>query len=359
MAIDYLSLTGLKTYDQKIKAFINKQVADGDEKSFKYVNLEGNTLKFYTVNPITEGTQAAYEVELPEQDLSNLMQLVKNATENNIAIFDANGQIKDGGIAVSDIATKEEVSTAKDELQGNIDALKDYVGTIPEGYSESTIIAYVNKKAEETLSSASGGSSESAASVLAALNTYKSENDPKVAANTVNITKAQEDIETAQAAADAAKGVADKATEDLATEKSARETADEGLDTRITEIESKIGGISGALHFKGVQESVPEDKSGYNDGDVIIVGNKEYLFNDGNFVEFGDVDAISEALTALTGRVDTLEDIDHDAYKAADTALKEELNTKIEQNAQAITDLEGSLTEITTEQINELFKEEE
>lgn len=352
MAIDYLSLTGLKTYDQKIKAFINKQVSDGDEKSFKYVNLEGNTLKFYTVNPITEGTQAAYEVELPEQDLSNLMQLVKNATENNIAIFDANGQIKDGGIAVSDIATKEEVSTAKDELQGNIDALKDYVGTIPEEYSESTIIAYVNKKAEETLSSASGGSSESAASVLAALNTYKSENDSKVAANTANITKAQ-------AAADAAKDVADKATEDLATEKSAREIADEGLDTRIAEIESKIGGISGALHFKGVQESVPEDKSGYNDGDVIIVGNKEYLFNDGNFVEFGDVDAISEALTALTGRVDTLEGINHDAYKTADTALKEELNTKIEKNAQAITDLEDSLTEITTEQINELFKEEE
>lgn len=66
--------------------------------------------------------------------------------------------------------------------KAEIDALDAYVGDIPEGYTESNIVAYVNKKAEETLNAASGGSSESAASVLAALNTYKAENDPKVTA---------------------------------------------------------------------------------------------------------------------------------------------------------------------------------
>lgn len=68
-------------------------------------------------------------------------------------------------------------------LQEAIDTLDAYVGDIPEGYEETNIVAYINKKAEETLNSASGGSSESAASVLAALNTYKSQNDPKVQAN--------------------------------------------------------------------------------------------------------------------------------------------------------------------------------
>ena len=70
------------------------------------------------------------------------------------------------------------------DAAGSAKAVRDYVGEIPEGYTEETIVAYVNKKAEETLNAASGGSSESAASVLAALNTYKAENDPKVTANT-------------------------------------------------------------------------------------------------------------------------------------------------------------------------------
>lgn len=56
----------------------------------------------------------------------------------------------------------------------------DFVGTIPDGYTENTVIDYINKKASEVLEQASGGSSESAASVLAALNNYKAETDPRL-----------------------------------------------------------------------------------------------------------------------------------------------------------------------------------
>lgn len=66
--------------------------------------------------------------------------------------------------------------------KSELDALDTYIGDIPEEYEESNIVAYINKKAEETLSSATGGSSESAASVKAALEAYKAQNDPKVAA---------------------------------------------------------------------------------------------------------------------------------------------------------------------------------
>lgn len=106
----------------------------------------------------------------------------------------------DGKQAVGDYATKTEAKgyadakdeaitaaqTAANKAQGEVDALETYVGTIPtdEKYANITnVVAYVNKKAEETLASAQGGSSETAASVKAALDTYKSENDPKVAAN--------------------------------------------------------------------------------------------------------------------------------------------------------------------------------
>lgn len=178
--INYLSLTGLSSYDVKIKEFIAAKVNEGDAKSFKYVNLEDGVLKFYTVNPITEDTVADFEIELPEQDLSNLMQLVQNATAGNIASFGENGQVVDSGVVVADIALKSEVA----DVQANVDTLANYVGTIPEDAESTNIVAYINEKAQEVLESATGGSSESAASVLAALNTYKAENNPKVQANT-------------------------------------------------------------------------------------------------------------------------------------------------------------------------------
>lgn len=66
-------------------------------------------------------------------------------------------------------------------------ATKAYVGTIPDSYSETNVISYINKKAEETLAAAQGGSSETAASVKQQLDNYKSENDTKVNANTLAI----------------------------------------------------------------------------------------------------------------------------------------------------------------------------
>ena len=84
-------------------------------------------------------------------------------------------------------AAEKAAADAAKKAQDDIEALSTYVGTIPADYTESNVIAYINKKAEETLNAASGGSSESAASVLAALNTYKGENDPKVQKNKEDI----------------------------------------------------------------------------------------------------------------------------------------------------------------------------
>lgn len=97
----------------------------------------------------------------------------------------------------AELATKQTAidaaKAAADAAQKEVDDLEVYVGTIPSDYTETNVIAYVNKKAQETLDAASGGSSESAASVLAALNTYKAENDPKVQANTDAIAEIKED----------------------------------------------------------------------------------------------------------------------------------------------------------------------
>ena len=57
----------------------------------------------------------------------------------------------------------------------------------------------------------------------------------------------------------------------------AETTVVEGIDTRVTELEGKISGVTGAMHFKGVLTELPSDLSTYEAGDVVVVDKKEYV----------------------------------------------------------------------------------
>ena len=147
-----------------------------------------------------------------------------------------------------------------------LDALDTYVGDIPEGYTESSIVAYVNKKAEETLASATGGSSESAASVLAALNTYKSENDPKVAAlQEASHTHANKSELDLIAAGDKAKW--DAAATANAEAAAAAQSAAEAAQADVDALEAKVGTVPAK---KTVVQMISEAQTAatYDDTDV-------------------------------------------------------------------------------------------
>lgn len=105
--------------------------------------------------------------------------------------------------------------------------------------------------------------------------------------------------------------------------------ADAAQIERIAALEGTIVGLSGAMHFEGVVESDPIaeefDIAGYEKGDVVIFGNKEYVFNDGKFVEFGDVSAQAEAITDLTGRMDDVE-ADIEAINHAENGILAQAN---------------------------------
>lgn len=47
-------------------------------------------------------------------------------------------------------------------------------------------------------------------------------------------------------------------------------------------------GLSNAMHFRGVVSPLPANTSGYVNGDVILVENKEYVCSNSNWVELGD-----------------------------------------------------------------------
>ena len=136
----------------------------------------------------------------------------------------------------------------------------------------------------------------------------------------------------------------------VTAEAEARAAADNGLDSRIQTLEGKIVDLSGAMHFKGVKDEVPTDFTDYVDGDVIIVGNKEYVFDSASevkFVEFGDVDDVTSRISTLEGQVSTLNA--NSATKAELEAAQSTLQGSIDTKA-AQADLDTTNANVATAQ---------
>lgn len=183
--------------------------------------------------------------------------------------------------------TKGETFATKAELT----ALDARVGAIPEGYTEETIVAYINKKAEETLNAASGGSSESAASVLAALNTYKAENDPKVTDLQTRMAAAEGEIDALQEIDHEAYKAADEQV--LADAKAHAEEQAGAVDTKLTE---EVTRAKAAEEANAAAAKAADDKAVAAQEDVDALAEKVGEVPADKTV----VQMISEAQTAAT-----------------------------------------------------------
>lgn len=223
-------------------------------------------------------------------------------------------------------AAIEAAQAAADKAQEEVDALETYVGTIPEGYTESSVIAYVNKKAEETLAAASGNSTETAASVKAALDTYKTENNAAVKANTDAIAALEELVGDEK--------VSDAIAAAVKVEKERAEGVEGGLETRLaavegdylkkadkTELEGKITANANAIELltNGVSA---EEVDGVNDliqyvkdHGTEVTGMKNDIKANADAIDAIEADYLKAAdktelagdITALEGRMDSAE----------------------------------------------------
>ena len=124
--------------------------------------------------------------------------------------------------------------------------------------------------------------------------------------------------------------------EAIAAMDAAYKAADEALDGRLDTVEAKLANVTNVMDFRGAVTALPE-VAGYQNGDVIVVTDgdnkgKEYVLSEGAWVEFGNTDANSAAISALQGRMTTAEgDIDKlekadEALVAEDTAIKGRLD---------------------------------
>ena len=197
-------------------------IKDGMLEDVEY-NEENNTLTFTWNTEAGTKTDSVILSDIIEPyTAGNGLILSGNEFSINIATgsesfltADANGLklsgVQDAINAAAENAADDAQSKADQALAdakadaANLYATKTYVGEFSkEGdYANvDTIVAYVNKKAEETLKAAQGGSSETAASVALALQNYKAENDPKVAANTTAIGNIEDKLDTIESNAE-------------------------------------------------------------------------------------------------------------------------------------------------------------
>ena len=328
----YVSKEKLGLYDEKIKKYIDdaddvtlkaaKDYADGLVDNYDEAGAAQTALS--KANEYTDGqveivqgaaeaaqtaadaaaaaaTQAAADAATAQANLDK--EIVRATTKEN-EIYDAVGEIFRDYVGK---AEKTELENSIGEVDNKVDDLAILVGTLPEGTSATDVVDYVDIKTAGI-------------------------------ATDVALEELQNQLGGVQGAIEALEG------------------ADEDHAGRIQTLEDQITGLSGAMHFKGVitGDALPESTTGYENGDVVIFGNKEYVVNNGAFVEFGDVGAQAEAITALITRADgvdaKIEEIEGDIsdleIEVGNKVAKTDYDAKIDELEQVDTFLNNKLTSI-------------
>lgn len=142
--IKYISLDNITLYDSLLKDYITKE----DSKALKTVALssDGKKFLFYTVSAPVGSTLPAFEIEIPETDLTGLVQKVITALSGNVPVFETGGGIKDSGVAITDLATKEFVTTTvAEEVLKTGHLSKQIVTVLPDAASAKENIIYMIK----------------------------------------------------------------------------------------------------------------------------------------------------------------------------------------------------------------------
>ena len=245
---------------------------------------------------------------------------------------------------------------AAQDAQGEVDALETYVGTIPTDYTETSIVAFIQKRAAETLAAAQGNSSETAGSVAQALADYKALNDPKVSKNTEDIAAIVADYLKKADKDELAEDIQANADEILridAALKAAIENEGEGLDsikelaTWIEEHGTEAAGYAAAISAleglvgdetvaKQIADAIAEENlaqyalasdlattngnlsaltAKVDTGDLTVTGAINAAINAlsiGDYAKAADLTALAARVTTVEGKVATLEANDAD-----------------------------------------------
>jgi len=134
----------------------------------------------------------------------------------------------------------------------------------------------------------------------------------KTLVDMINAAKSEATYDDTQVKADIAANT--KAIEDL-TNGAVKDNTD-----AIAALTEQVGNVSNIMNFVGAKNELPTDNTGYESGDVIIVGNQEYVFDGSDWQAFGDASINGALISALDTRV-TANETAIAAINNADTGI--------------------------------------
>lgn len=300
----------------RVEGLITKEVSDR-----KTAISDINTL----IGSVVEG-----------KDVVTMISDAKTAVEGKVTALE-NGQVKTNKEEIEAIKGDYLKASDKSGLEAKITANTTKIGTdIAAAKAELKGVSGDNSTAE-TIYGAKKYADEKAGNVQSSLESHLSAYNTKVG-----------ELENADSALDG-KITTEKTAREAAiarveglvsTEKSRAEGIEAGLRADITNIQNNI---ASGLHFCGIKESTSEITNPQS-GDIVIVGNQEYIYDGSDWEEFGNAEAHAtrdELTSGLSLKVDkttydakiaALEDEDADIradFATADSNLKSELEGKI------------------------------
>ena len=381
----YVSLDKLGLYDEKIK----KVITDGDAAALQSAKDYADGLASnYDAAGSAASAQAAAKTYTDTEIGKVNTELAGVKTTAEKGVTDAAAAQGTANQAVADAATAQ---AAADKAQGEVDALETYVGTFTASEDVDTVVKYIDAKtaniaSDATVSALADRVTQAEKDIDAIEADYlkaadKTELSDAIAAEADRADKAEKaNAEAIKAISDdylkasdkeELQGNIDGVAEDVAEIagdylKASDKTELEGkINAKVaqTEYDAKVEEIKGTTDSLQTQintimnnpdaedaiNSINEFTAWVEEHGTIADGMRTDINANAKAIE-DEAKAARAAEEALSGRLDALEDIDHEAYVAADTALKNELNGEIAKKADstalasAVEALEGADT---------------
>lgn len=288
MATKLINYEQLANYDTLIKGYIGTE----DAKSFKAItyNDANRMVSFYKTEDTTSA--AAFTLTLPSDvDITGKADKVASATAGNFAGLDEAGNLTDSGKKAADFATASDMATAKASIEQ----------LMGEGAGS------VSKSIADAIDGLDGNITGDGKFI-----TNLSQVDGVVSATKVNLEAGDIPTITLEKISDA--GTA--AAANVATTAIAEKSEDTGLVTAAQVakfVADEVADLEGATHFIGKKDALPETAK---DGDICIVGVKEYIWSNGSWEELGDETIYVTKTTTIAG-VDLENDITKDEMLTA------------------------------------------
>jgi hypothetical protein len=278
----------LSTHDSRITAAQNA------------ANAAANAAAVADGKAVQEAADRASEITRVEGLISAEAATARAAEKTNKEAAAAAAALGQQGIDAAAAASKA-VETEKGRAEGIEkdldDRLKVVEGAVGQGGSVESQINTKIESLDADVTSAEGTK----------VRVQVVESDGKITA--VNVTES--DIASAQALADE---IANREADDAAIgaridSLASAGDADGNGKGRVTILEEQVRALNAATHFEGkvegetFEDAIDASDKTFDPGDIVIYGNKEYIFDGTNWIELGDTTAEQSRISALENLV--------------------------------------------------------